>query len=379
MIVAGRHERPDGFGEAAGELAQRAGWPLLADPLSGARRGTAAIAHYDALLRDPHLAGRLRPDFVLRVGDLPVSKPLREWLAGMADVPQIAIDPEGAWQDPASVLWESMALEPVDVLRALIADGETTAAEDWLSQWRSADERAAEAIGAVLSDSGLSEPRLAVELGMLLPSEATLFVASSMPVRDIETFWPVSHGPAAGALQPRRERHRRDRLERLRGGGSRHRAGAPADRRRRPGTRHRRPAGGRAPGPEADDRPARERRRRDLRLPPRRAVAHGPPARGRGRDDEHPSQGAGDIFTRHVTTPTGLDFARAGALYGLAHERAGDLPSLRDALERALASEHSAIIEVRTDRSENVALHRRVWDAVAVALSSPGGAAGPPA
>ena len=37
----------------------------------------------------------------------PVSKPLREWLAGLDDVAQIAIDPEGAWQDPASVLQQS--------------------------------------------------------------------------------------------------------------------------------------------------------------------------------------------------------------------------------------------------------------------------------
>jgi len=379
VIVAGRHERTDGFGEAAGELAQRAGWPLLADPLSGARRGTAAIAHYDALLRDPHLAGRLRPDFVLRVGDLPVSKPLREWLAGMADVPQIAIDPEGAWQDPASVLWESMALEPVDVLRALIADGETTAAEDWLSQWSSADERAAEAIGAVLSDSGLSEPRLAVELGMLLPSEATLFVASSMPVRDIETFWPVrtdpprvlcnrgangidgtvssAFGAAAAATGPV--------LLLIGDVALAHDLGGllAAGRLGLKLTIVLLENGG---GGIFDFLPVAQSRM--ARLPDAAAVTK-----------EHPSQGAGDIFTRHVTTPTGLDFARAGALYGLAHERAGDLPSFRDALERALASEHSAIIEVRTDRSENVALHRRVWDAVAVALSSPGGAAGPPA
>ena len=67
--------------------------------------------------------------------------------------------------------------------------------EEWLASWRSADERAAEAIGAVLSTSGLSEPRLAEELGVLLPSEATLFVASSMPVRDIETFWPARADP----------------------------------------------------------------------------------------------------------------------------------------------------------------------------------------
>ena len=40
---------------AAAAFASAAGWPLLADPLSGARRGEAAIAHYDALLRDQRL------------------------------------------------------------------------------------------------------------------------------------------------------------------------------------------------------------------------------------------------------------------------------------------------------------------------------------
>ena len=58
-----------------------------------------------------------------------------------------------------------------------------------------ADEIAAEAILRALADETLSEPRLAVELGVLLPQSATLFVASSMPVRDIETFWPVRDDP----------------------------------------------------------------------------------------------------------------------------------------------------------------------------------------
>ena len=44
------------------DLALRAGWPLLADPLSGARRGAGAIAHYDAFLRDPVQAGPMIPD-----------------------------------------------------------------------------------------------------------------------------------------------------------------------------------------------------------------------------------------------------------------------------------------------------------------------------
>ena len=75
-------------------------WPLLADPLSGARRGEAAVAHYDALLRDRAFAAQMRPDLVIRVGALPTSKPLRQWLAGLGDVPQASLDPVGDWQDP---------------------------------------------------------------------------------------------------------------------------------------------------------------------------------------------------------------------------------------------------------------------------------------
>ncbi len=109
VVVAGRDERraPSAgrsVGEAAAVFAAAAGWPLLADPLSGARRGEAAIAHYDALLRDQAFTASLDPDLIVRVGDLPVSKPLRTWLAGLHRTRQVALDPEGAWQDPASVL-----------------------------------------------------------------------------------------------------------------------------------------------------------------------------------------------------------------------------------------------------------------------------------
>src|SRR5438309_5535233 len=102
VLVAGRHERGTPLGQAAAGFAAAAGWPLLADPLSGARRGEAAIAHYDALLRDERFAASVAPDLVLRIGDLPVSKPMRTWLAGLGETRQVAIDPDGGWQDPAS-------------------------------------------------------------------------------------------------------------------------------------------------------------------------------------------------------------------------------------------------------------------------------------
>ncbi len=215
VVVAGRHEREAPLGIAAAAFCEAIGWPLLADPLSAARRGSAAVAHYDALLRDDSFAASQRPDLVLRVGDLPVSKPLRTWLAGMENVRQVTLDPEGAWQDPGSVLSDSIAMEPAATLAGLTdaaaapADrrvrrwrGRSRASAplhpadpEWLASWRSADEQAAEAILGVLDGDGLDEPSVAAELGVLLPEEATLFVASSMPVRDIETFWPVREDP----------------------------------------------------------------------------------------------------------------------------------------------------------------------------------------
>src|SRR5207302_3418867 len=161
------------------------GYPLLADPLSGARHGPAAIAHYDALLRDEGLVARMAPGLVIRVGDLPTSKPLRTWLAGLDGAVQLALDPEGGWQDPAGVLSENLASAPAATLTALTPKGPRD--PDWLAAWRAADDAAEEAITGALG-AELSEPLVARRLGSWLGPEATLFVASSMPIRDVELF-----------------------------------------------------------------------------------------------------------------------------------------------------------------------------------------------
>ncbi|HEY4809863.1 MAG TPA: 2-succinyl-5-enolpyruvyl-6-hydroxy-3-cyclohexene-1-carboxylic-acid synthase [Solirubrobacteraceae bacterium] len=361
VVVAGRDERLAGMGEAAAAFAAALGWPLLADPLSGARRGDAAIAHYDALLRDDAFAASLAPDLILRVGDLPVSKPLRFWLAGLGDVRQVALDPEGSWQDPASVLSDSLALVPAVALREL-ADTSTGQMrsnagvdEDWLARWQVADERAAQAILGVLDTEQLSEPTVAAELGVLLAEQATLFVASSMPVRDIETFWPARRDPPRVLCN--RGANGID-------GTVSSAFGAAAD----------------GDGPVVlligdvalayDIGGLLAAKRLDLRLTivlidndgggifDFLPVASTPMART-----------SEDIFTHHVATPTGLDFAHAASLYGLTHERVQTVSEFRAALERALQPEAtSSIVHVRSERASNVEVHRRIWQAVSMAL-----------
>jgi 2-succinyl-5-enolpyruvyl-6-hydroxy-3-cyclohexene-1-carboxylate synthase len=342
VIVAGRDERHPALPAALARAAERCGYPLLADPLSGARRGGAAVAHYDALLRDEAFAAAHAPDFVLRVGDLPTSKPLRQWLAGQADAAQVRLDPEEGWQDPDGVVETMLVADPVATLDALDASADPA----WLRSWRLADEAAARAIAATLGDA-LSEPLVAAQLGADLPATATCFVASSMPVRDVETFWPARDAP------PRALSHRgANGIDGTVSGA----LGAAA--------------GGAGPvvlliGDVA--------LAYDLG-----ALAAGPRLGlsltivllnndGGGIFSFLPVARERDAFEEHVATPHGLDFARAAALYGCAYTRADDPAALRTALDAA--GDGVALIEVRTDRDENVALHRRVWAAVADALA----------
>jgi 2-succinyl-5-enolpyruvyl-6-hydroxy-3-cyclohexene-1-carboxylate synthase len=378
VIVAGRHERRTPLGPAAAELAAASGWPLLADPLSGARRGDAAIAHYDALLRSPGFAARHRPDLVLRVGDLPVSKPLRAWLAGLDGVPQAALDPEGAWQDPDSQLSDSFALEPATALArlaALFVDADQLRASDpdWLAPWRSADEIVAEAILGALADETLSEPRLAAELGVLLPRDATLFVGSSMPVRDIETFWPVRADPPRVLCN--RGANGIDGTVSSAFGAAAHGDGPVVLLIGDVALAH--DIGGLlAAG------------RLGLRLAivlidnggggifDFLPIAHAKMAReqdGGQPTDTTEQTRPQDIYIRHIATPTGLDFGKAADLYGLAYERVRTVEQLRTALERALAPDSEAtLVHVGGERAANLKLHERLWSATSAALADRG-------
>jgi 2-succinyl-5-enolpyruvyl-6-hydroxy-3-cyclohexene-1-carboxylate synthase len=351
VLIAGRHELQDGLGHAASQFCAAAGWPLVADPLSGARRGPAAIGHYDALLRDQAFRTANKPDVVIRVGDLPTSKPLRGWLADMPLSTQVSIDPQGAFQDPDSVISHSLALEPVDALQALTASA-SASETGWLETWQSADRLAAQAIIGTLGD-GLSEPAVAAELGVLLPERATLFVASSMPVRDIESFWPVRPDPPRVLCN--RGANGIDGIVSSALG-----AGAHSDD----------PVvlliGDVALAHDIGGLLACSRCEVSLTI----VLINNS---GGGIFDFLPvsrSQIAlkDDLYSRHIATPPGLDFATAAALYGLEHERVHDTHAFRGALERSLTTDGSRIIEVLTERQENVAIHNRIWQAVSRAI-----------
>ena len=62
------------------------------------RRGRSP--HMTCCCASPASPRRLRPRLVIRVGDLPTSKPLGRGWPAWTTCAQLALDPEGAWQDP---------------------------------------------------------------------------------------------------------------------------------------------------------------------------------------------------------------------------------------------------------------------------------------
>jgi 2-succinyl-5-enolpyruvyl-6-hydroxy-3-cyclohexene-1-carboxylate synthase len=343
VVVAGRDERArrHGADDAVAAFAHRLGFPLLADPLSGARAGANAVATYDLLLRTPDFTERVRPDLVVRIGDLPTSKALRTWLASLTDVRQLAVDPDQAWQDPAGVLSEIDTGEPLAALDNLGRDG--PADPDWLRQWTDADQAVEGAVRRTMGDE-LSEPLVAARLGEWLAPEATLFVASSMPVRDIELHFPARR-PLPRVLSNRGANGIDGTISAAYG------------------------VAAAAPGPVvlligdvalAHDIGGLLAARR-LGLDMTIVVLNND---GGGIFHFLPVSGEADAFEEHVATPHGLDFAKAAAFYGLDHSHVGTVAELGDAIRRR----RTGLIEVRTDRAENLVLHRRVADAALQAL-----------
>ncbi len=178
----------------AARFAERAGWPVLADPVSQLRVPPLAISTYEALLRAPGFADAHRPDLVIRVGAPLTSKVATAWLD--PQIPQVLVDADGDWLDPARAASERFAVD-ADALLAAVAErlGESSSSSPWLADWLDAEARARAAIDAVLDEPGEPiEARVARDLAAALPDGATLVVASSLPVRALE--WSMA--PRAG-------------------------------------------------------------------------------------------------------------------------------------------------------------------------------------
>jgi 2-succinyl-5-enolpyruvyl-6-hydroxy-3-cyclohexene-1-carboxylate synthase len=356
VIVCGPRARP-GLAEPVLALADRLGYPVLADPLSGVRRaatgGPMLLDAYDAFLRHPATVERLPPEVVLRVGAMPAARTVAQYLQRSSECRLIVVDEDG-WNEPtglaSDLVHADAALLCEDLARALPAKlGSEPARKRWLASWQRADRAARTAIRDTLA--AMDEPfegRVFAELGQLLPADALLFAGNSMPVRDLDTFLPAD-GPPLRCLANRGASGIDGVVSTALG------ASAVGDR----------PLvlviGDISLYHDANGLLAA----RQYGLNATIVLLNND---GGGIFSFLSQASQPEHFETLFGTPHGLDFRPLVETYGGTVRRPTTWDEFRCAIEASLFQGGLQVVEVRTDRQRNVILHRQVWAAVSSAL-----------
>ncbi|MBE9029434.1 2-succinyl-5-enolpyruvyl-6-hydroxy-3-cyclohexene-1-carboxylic-acid synthase [filamentous cyanobacterium LEGE 11480] len=234
IIIAGvaAPKHPELYCTAIAQLSQTLGYSVLAEGLSPVRNFASFQPHlittYDSILRNHDRAAKLAPEIVIRIGAMPISKILRSWLTQVnpeiwiIDETPRSIDPihgrtqqiyatiedlkvplmkgdlggspttepinqTGATQNPTSIAPD---LIPPNSFRGAVPTqgGE---ASYYLNLWQTAESKLRTHIDQIFTaTTNILESKVAWLLPQVLPPNTPIFIANSMPVRDVEYFWP---------------------------------------------------------------------------------------------------------------------------------------------------------------------------------------------
>jgi len=192
LIICGDDSHPD-IAEAVVAFSKAYGYPIVADPLSGLRSGLhdkeTIIDCYDTFLRNERLRDSWKPDVIIRFGGMPVSKALMQYLKKQTGALHIVVDESGNWRDPALISTEVVYANDAAFCEQLVNGTKQQSKREWLHMWQHMNAVVKEKLADIKSYEHAFEGKVITELVDVLPEEATLFVSNSMPIRDTDTFF----------------------------------------------------------------------------------------------------------------------------------------------------------------------------------------------
>jgi 2-succinyl-5-enolpyruvyl-6-hydroxy-3-cyclohexene-1-carboxylate synthase len=199
IIIAGlaQPQHPREYCDAIAQLSQTLKWPVLAEGLSPVRNyadlNPYLISTYDLILRNRQLAQQLASKIVIQIGELPTSKELRTWLdqyqpqRWVIDASHHNLDPLHGKTTHLRTTIEQLATTIPPLFKGGL-EGDRTS--DYLARWCAVEAKVrSEVDQAMATMTQLFEGKAAWLLSQTLPPETPLFIANSMPVRDVEFFW----------------------------------------------------------------------------------------------------------------------------------------------------------------------------------------------
>ncbi|MEG5020938.1 2-succinyl-5-enolpyruvyl-6-hydroxy-3-cyclohexene-1-carboxylic-acid synthase [Microcoleus sp. AT8-B5] len=217
IIIAGvaQPQFAEKYCSAIGQISKSLNWPILAEGLSPVRNHAQLNPHlistYDLILRNRELADKLTPEIAIQIGDLPTSKELRNWL-NKTQPKRYIIDPSHHNFDPlhgqtihlrTSVEHLATAISPQipplnkgkstpvpPLSKGGLGGVQTSPSNEYLQLWRNTEIQVRQTIDQKIATiNNIIEPKVSWLLSQILPPGTPIFIANSMPVRDVEFFW----------------------------------------------------------------------------------------------------------------------------------------------------------------------------------------------
>ena len=239
--------------KAVVDFADRIGAVVIGDPLSNLRQYEGVISTYDAFLAYHERWEELRPDVVIQLGQIPVSKRIQQWMGSLTDIDYITVSPNAEVVNP-SLTTTIHVMADIDVFLAEIYSGlfavlglgsrigdavqesldkrdaeddglstvgyelglqqenidkkhreeesngvsayHTIANTEYVRVWQGIESDSREQLDKVQHEPTLFEGRTIHMLQHIMPDEGQILVANSMSIRDMDYFWATGRSQA---------------------------------------------------------------------------------------------------------------------------------------------------------------------------------------
>ncbi|WP_284141473.1 2-succinyl-5-enolpyruvyl-6-hydroxy-3-cyclohexene-1-carboxylic-acid synthase [Virgibacillus sp. LDC-1] len=344
VIVCGPYDDP-ALADVLAELSLTWNIPVLVDPLSQMRTGSHDknnfIEGYDAFLRNEKIRAMVQADFIIRIGAMPISKAFLFYMKEHVQAPQYIIERHSGYREPVGNPAHYIYADPIAVCKAMLQMSIEMEA-DWLPTWKKMNAIANKHI-SVSTEEKLTEGDAVRVTIDALDENDTLYVGNSMAIRDVDTFLRATD----------------KKLTVLANRGANGIDGMVSS-----------AVGAAATGTQVtlllgdlsfyhDLNGLLAAKQYDLNLTIVLINNNGggifsflPQA----KDKKH--------FDLLFGTPLGIDFTHAVHLYGGTHQTVEKEDELSSALYRAQKTEGFSVVEVKTERAQNMKWHRQMWSKI---------------
>ncbi|WP_117169026.1 2-succinyl-5-enolpyruvyl-6-hydroxy-3-cyclohexene-1-carboxylic-acid synthase [Paraliobacillus sediminis] len=166
--------------------------PLFADPLSQLRSGDCdksnVIESYDAILKHKQTRDLFKPDFVIRFGAQPVSKPYTLWVKENTQIVHYVVEEAEGYREPIGHQSTVIYADPQLFCEGLVTNPVPHFDQQWLKDWQKGNSIAKEVLQKNTTQV-VTEGHVVQFIEKIIPDNSTFFVGNSMAIRDVDTFW----------------------------------------------------------------------------------------------------------------------------------------------------------------------------------------------